>query len=553
MVAYLHWQHFIPILSMFTLSSSVRRRLLAGLLVALPLLPAAAQTKSATKKAPTKTTKSAAPATPETVYEAYQLQIKPEYAAGQFALQQYLKSARLPTEVKEGRVQGAVFVNFVVRPTGRLTDVFVTRGLSAATNAEALRLIQAMPNWRPGRRNDEAVATRYALEVRFQKPVEAVTQQSAPDLSSLAPDHRVTEEVVENKVYTYVEQMPEFPGGREAMMKHIQSNVRYPPRADVSGKVFVSFVVKTDGSVGNVKVVKGIEPSCDEEAVRVINSMPTWTPGKQNGRTVAVSYTVPVTFTVDSTPVTGATTTSPAPVVPEEKVYTYVEQMPTIPGAPNMVSISTALQAALVLPAEVREGKSEGQVFVNFVVRPDGSTSDAKVVRSLCPTCDQAALAAVKALPHLTPGKQNGKTVAVQMTIPVVMYGPNHVFEYHQVTTQAAFPGNETALRQYLTEKMREPKVLKQENLAGTVEVRFVVQADGKTGAAEVVRPLCRSCDEEALRLIRDMPRWTPARNAADQPVSVRQSLRIQMPAPPAKLLPGSTGHVRRNKSHQKA
>jgi TonB family protein len=556
MVAYLHWQHSISILSMFTLSSSVRRRLLAGLFVALPLLPAAAQTKSATKKAPTKTTKSAAPATPETVYEAYQLQIKPEYAAGQFALQQYLKSARLPAEVKEGRVQGAVFVNFVVRPTGRLTDVFVTRGLSAATNAEALRLIQAMPNWRPGRRNDEAVATRYALEVRFQKPVEAVTQQSAPDLSSLAPDHRVTEEVVENKVYTYVEQMPEFPGGREAMMKHIQSNTKYPAlalRNQVEGRVFVSFVVKPDGSVSDVKLLKGIGSGCDEEAVRVINSMPIWTPGKQNGRTVAVSYTVPVTFTVNSLPASGAATTPPAPVVPEDKVYTYVEQMPTIPGAPSMVSISTALQAAVVLPAEVREGKSEGQVFVNFVVRPDGSTSDAKVVRSLCSTCDQAALAAVKALPHLTPGKQNGKTVTVQMTIPVVMYGPNHVFEYHQVATQASFPGSVDALRQYLTEKLREPKVLKQENLAGTVEVRFVVQGDGKIGAAEVVRPLCRSCDEEALRLVRDMPRWTPARNAADQPVSVRQTLHIRMPAPAAKLLPGSTGQVKGSNSHQKA
>lgn len=530
---------------MFTLSGLMRRRLLAGLLVALPLLPVAAQTKPAPKKP---VAKPAAAATPETVYDVYQVQIKPEYTAGQFALQQYLKSVRLPAEVKEGRVQGAVYVSFVVRPNGRLTDVFVTRGLSAPTNAEALRLIQAMPNWRPGRRNDEAVATRYALEVRFQKPVEAVTQQSAPDLSSLAPDHKVTEEVVADKVYTYVEQMPEFPGGREAMMKYIGINTKYPAlalRNQVEGKVFVAFVVKPDGSISDTKVLKGIGSGCDEEAVRVINSMPAWTPGKQNGRTVAVSYTVPVTFSVNPTPVTDAATTPPAAVVPEDKVYTYVEQMPTIPGANHSVSISTALQAAVVLPAEVREGKSEGQVYVNFVVRPDGSTSDAKVVRSLCPACDQAALAAVQALPRLAPGKQNGQTVSVQLTVPVVLYGPNHVFESYQVATQAAFPGDAMALRNYLTEKLREPKVLKQENLSGMVEVRFVVQADGKIGATEVVRPLCRSCDEEALRLVRDMPRWTPARNAAGQPVAVRQSVRIQMPAPPAKLLPGSTGKAK--------
>ncbi|MBO0360324.1 TonB family protein [Hymenobacter sp. BT186] len=531
---------------MFLLSSPVRHRLLAGLLVALPLLPVTAQTKSAAKKAPIKTTRPAtATAVPETVYETYQVQIKPEYAAGQFALQQYLKSARLPAEVKEGRwrIEGTVQINFVVRSDGRLTDVFVARGLSAATNAEALRLIQAMPRWRPGRRNDEAVATRYALEVRFQNPREA-TLDSKGNMVQL----QYSGSEKERKAPDYVEQMPVFPGGTQALLKYIQDNIKYPAlalRNQVEGKVFVGFIIGMDGSISDVELYKGIGSGCDEEAVRVISSLPRFEPGKQNGRTVAVSYTVPVTFSVNPTPVTDAATTPPAPVVPEDKVYTYVEQMPTIPGANNSVSISTALQAAVVLPAEVREGKSEGQVYVNFVVRPDGSTSDAKVVRSLCPACDQAALAAVQALPRLAPGKQNGQTVAVQLTVPVVLYGPNHVFESYQVATQAAFPGDAMALRNYLTEKLREPKVLKQENLAGFVEVRFVVQADGKVGAAEIVRPLCRSCDEEALRLVRDMPRWTPARNAAGQPVAVRQSVRIQMPAPPAKLMPGSTGQVK--------
>ncbi|QNH62033.1 TonB family protein [Hymenobacter sediminicola] len=522
--------------------TSVRHVLLTGLLATLPLLPVSAQKRPATK-APTKTAIKPV-ATPETVYELYQVQIKPEYAEGQYAFQQYLKSARLPTDVQDGRIQGVVLVGFVVRPDGRLTDTYVARGLSAATNAEALRLVQAMSRWRPGRREDKPVATRYSLSVVFQKPV----SETAPDLSGLSSNDRVVEEVGEPKIYTYVEQMPQYPGGMEAMQKYLRENLRYPTQArtdQVEGKVFVSFVIPADGKPTNTKILKGIGAGCDEEALRLIKNMPAWAPGKQNGRVVMVSYTVPITFRLttssDLMPLPGATD-APTPPAVEDKIYTYVEQMPTLGG--SVSGVSQALQAALQLPAEVREGRTEGQVYVNFVVRPDGRVSDEKVVRGLSDACNAAALAAVRALPRFEPGKQNGRVVSVQLTVPVLLYGPNHVFEGGQVATQASFPGGGTALREYLTDKLKEPKVLKQENLRGAVEVRFVVQADGRIGATEIVRPLCRSCDEEALRLVRDMPRWTPARNAAGQPVSVRQQVIIPMPAVPVAPR-GSTGSIR--------
>jgi TonB family protein len=105
---------------------------------------------------------------------------------------------------------------------------------------------------------------------------------------------------VEEKVYTYVEQMPQPPGGMEGLMQYLRQNLRYPASAErngVEGKVFVQFVVRTDGRISDVTVTKGIGAGCDEEAIRLIQTMPTWAPGKQNGRAVNVSYTVPVTFT----------------------------------------------------------------------------------------------------------------------------------------------------------------------------------------------------------------------------------------------------------------
>lgn len=104
---------------------------------------------------------------------------------------------------------------------------------------------------------------------------------------------------VENKVFDVVEQMPSFPGGPSALMKYLSENVKYPVVAQengVQGRVVVSFVVEKDGHITDVKVVRSVDPSLDKEAARVVKSMPSWIPGKQNGSAVRVKYNVPVSF-----------------------------------------------------------------------------------------------------------------------------------------------------------------------------------------------------------------------------------------------------------------
>lgn len=103
----------------------------------------------------------------------------------------------------------------------------------------------------------------------------------------------------ENKVFDIVEQQPLFPGGPTALMKYLSENTKYPVVAQengVQGRVTVQFVVEKDGSISDVHVLRGVDPSLDKEAVRVVKSMPRWTPGKQNGITVRVNYRVPVLF-----------------------------------------------------------------------------------------------------------------------------------------------------------------------------------------------------------------------------------------------------------------
>lgn len=101
------------------------------------------------------------------------------------------------------------------------------------------------------------------------------------------------------KVFDVVEQMPEYPGGTAALYEYLMENVKYPEDAEkqkVEGRVIASFVVETDGSITDVNAVKQVFPSLDREAVRLLEAMPKWVPGKQNGKVVRVRYTVPVVF-----------------------------------------------------------------------------------------------------------------------------------------------------------------------------------------------------------------------------------------------------------------
>ena len=101
------------------------------------------------------------------------------------------------------------------------------------------------------------------------------------------------------KPFDVVEQMPQFPGGPAALMEFLSKNVKYPQEAyknGIQGRVIVTFVVNKDGSISDAKVVKSVDPQLDEEALRVVHSMPNWIPGRQNGEPVNVKYTVPITF-----------------------------------------------------------------------------------------------------------------------------------------------------------------------------------------------------------------------------------------------------------------
>lgn len=130
---------------------------------------------------------------------------------------------------------------------------------------------------------------------------EATSGPSAPVSGPVmaGPPAPAIEESDEGEIFEVVEQNPMFPGGEKALMQYLQKNLKYPASAqenNIQGRVMVQFVVNKDGSIVEPKVLRSVDPALDKEAMRVVTSMPKWTPGKQRGKTVRVRFTLPVTF-----------------------------------------------------------------------------------------------------------------------------------------------------------------------------------------------------------------------------------------------------------------
>lgn len=155
----------------------------------------------------------------------------------------------------------------------------------------------------------------FSHEVLAQNTDKSVQKQATEERLVTAPDPTAPPpppkkiEIIEdpqdekNPIFTVVEEMPEYPGGKNAMYKFMGENIKYPENAKeegISGTVFITFVVEKDGRVNDVKLLRGVDESLDKEAMRVIKMMPNWKPGKQSGKTVRVQYNLPVKFALDS-------------------------------------------------------------------------------------------------------------------------------------------------------------------------------------------------------------------------------------------------------------
>lgn len=278
----------------------------------------------------------------------------PTFPNGETAMNQYIKdNLQYPAEAKAANIQGTVYVKFVVLKDGSLYDIKIVRGVANGfgVNKEALRLVQSMPKWNPGTQRGVPVPVYFTLPIRFKmglplkpepvKPTKTTKHQKrmiqskqlvpmnkrAKELKSkqkikmnmqITPKHPSTKapDIVEGEgieldyvgadgipVYKTVPEMPYYGESELEVFKLIAKNLRYPVEAiksNIQGTVYVSFVVMEGGELTKIHLKKGIAGGemCDEEALRVIRSLPKWNSGKIAGDAVRVSMVLPLRFTL---------------------------------------------------------------------------------------------------------------------------------------------------------------------------------------------------------------------------------------------------------------
>ena len=215
---------------------------------------------------------------------------------------------------------------------------------------------------------------------------------------------------MDEQVFTVVEKMPSFPGGDAELLKYIATNIKYPKESKDNGeqgRVICSFVVGRNGSINNPEVLRGVTPLLNEEAIRVINTMPRWNPGMQRGKAVAVKYTVPITFRLKS-PVKET----------KEETLTVVDVMPQYPGGDH--ELLKFIAQSIKYPTDAQEAGVQGRVICSFVVDKKGNIVEPKIIRGIDPSLDVEALRVIGMMPRWTPGRQDGKAVRVLYTVPII-------------------------------------------------------------------------------------------------------------------------------------
>ena len=243
------------------------------------------------------------------IYEV--VETPPAYPDGIDALMKFMsENIKYPAEAVKDKIEGKVILGFVVDDTGKVTDIRVVRSVAPMLDAEAIRVVGMMPSWEPGKQKGIPVNVRFTLPVAFKlSPSAQKNIQEQLEVVGYGEPKTKKEDVVVNAmsvaapdkdgVYDQVDILPVFPGGDQGLFGWLSQNIRYPAEAQklaIQGKVLVEYVIDTDGSIKNARISRSVNELLDKEALRVINAMPNWTPGKHNDKVVKVRYTLPIQF-----------------------------------------------------------------------------------------------------------------------------------------------------------------------------------------------------------------------------------------------------------------
>ena len=524
---------------------------------------------------------------------------QPEFPGGMKELMKWFsENINYPEEAAKAGVQGRVFVRFVVHKDGSISSPEILRSSgNELLDTEALRVVSSMPKWKPGMQGGKAVNVWFTLPVIFKlqgKPADG-------EITNL--EVTVTREdgsVASSVAYDMVEVQPEFPGGMGELYKYMAKNVKYPKEArdiNAQGRVIVDFVVMADGSISNINSIvrnmtsnhltdagkadegsaKGIElsevalvmyasgdapdPEAGEalhvtamnalkaEAERVVRSMPKWIPGKQDGKTVNVRYSLPVVFRLQ-----GSLADKSYKFTEQEnryvkgvgEVFADCEQRPEFPGGDH--ELMKWLSMNTRYPKVARDINAQGKIYVDFVVKADGTIADVKAINSEYSSNNAKVMDAMNLEAHFLRSQ-----AALNMQENELRDVEECIAKWEKESKVLEEDGVAEVIMERRREELEKAKVYVEESKKRIAYARSEVEnahqrlADAKSELGEVVVTAYKNSNgesitgeellelekaalvalgDEAERVIRAMPKWKPGMQDG-KAVNVRFTLPI--------------------------
>lgn len=316
----------------------------------------------------------------------------PMFPGGEKALKSFIDSTlQYPSTLVSENLTGVVYALVLIDETGFISFKHLLDPVHPLFAAEALRVVEAMPRWKPA--------------LKEWKPIPAL--QIIPFV--FTPKVCIKPEVRKIYLLTEVDEEPEFQSNGMDLSSYIIKNLNYPHDSlldNCSGEVRLTCIINTHGQVEMVQLLSGIGELCDNKAIKIVKDMPTWKPGRKKHENVNVMLNLPVQFSkLDKTKNTG------------EEIFTVVEEMPDFIGGDD--ARRNYLAATVQYPIDARKIGIEGTVYVTFVVEADGSITNCRVLRGIGGGCDEEAIRLVKNMPKWKPGRQRGVARRVQYNMPI--------------------------------------------------------------------------------------------------------------------------------------
>ncbi len=321
------------------------------------------------------------------LYSTAGIEVKPTFPGGISEFYKFI-GKNFQTPKVEG-LQGKVYVTFIIEKDGSVTDIKILRDIGYGTGEEAVRVLKECPKWNPGIQKGKPVRVLYSL------PITINTQKNNP----------VKQQIIEN---SGIDTQPTFIGGKDKLKEYLKQNYKIPPGCQI-GNVFTSFVVEEDGSLSDIKILKDMGFGSGEEAIRVLKESPKWNHATHNGKPIRVTHTLAISTNITDDP--------------KDEIYTTREvfEKPVYPG--GMDNFFSDVAKTYKIPE--KKGLN-GRIYVEFIIEPDGSLTNARILKDIGYGTGEEALRCLAQLKNWIPGKlEDGTKVRTSYSLPITVITKN--------------------------------------------------------------------------------------------------------------------------------